>query len=122
MSIGKCIKIPQWMYHTLALALWLFVVNWSTFAILKYHDEPLTTQSQLINVDTRKEFPTLTLCPEDPNYYMRFIFWSYKPYFHVSLYKALDKNVSLVDLQEINQTMFYDILPKIARVVTLQLS
>jgi len=61
------------------------------------------------------------LCPEDPNY-MRFIFWSYKPYFHVSLYKALDKNVSLVDLQEINQTMFYDILPKIARVVTLQLS
>ena len=49
-----------------AIAMFLPFVYWATGNVLQYSDQPISTQTNIIKVDIKQEFPELTFCMEYP--------------------------------------------------------
>ena len=93
------------------LAMFLPFVYWSTQNILNYLDQPVTTQSNIVKVDIKDEFPELTFCITQP-YFESFLasatgdFTKYRS-LHEALQYALKNDIN-INLQDVNNSAYFE--------------
>ena len=99
------------------IAMFLPFVYWSTQNLLHYLDQPIATQSTLVKVNIKDEFPDLTFCMHEPyfEFYLMLATGDETKYSNLfeALRAALRYNIS-INLQEVNKSAhfehpFYDV-------------
>ena len=94
------------------IAMFLPFVYWSTKNIIHYIDQPITTQSNIVNVNIIEEFPELTFCITEPyfEFFLMVATGDETKYsnFQEALKAALKNDIN-IDLQDVNNSAYFEV-------------